>query len=343
MITNWWLVGAAAVWAWGAPAAPARFESAQLHMGTKFTILLYAPDEAAANRGFAAAFARIAALDACLSDFRVESELSRLSAASPTPQPVPASEDVIAVLARAQQISAESDGAFDVTVGPLVRLWRRARRLERLPTPERLQEARAAVGYHALVVDPTAQTVLLLKPHMRLDVGGIAKGYAVDQALIALERLGIDRALVNAGGDMAASGPPPGQRGWAVGIAPLTPTAPPSVFGLLAHQAVATSGGAFQYVEIDRVRYSHIVNPATGLGLTQRSSVSILAPNCTEADALASAVSVLGPDAGLRWIKQRANAEALVVFAQDGQTTTRQTAGFAAWATTAPATPPAGP
>ncbi len=111
MITNWWLVGAAAVWAWGAPAELARFESAQLHMGTKFTVVLYAPDAATANRGFAAAFGRIAALDACLSDYDAASELSRLSAASPTPQPVPASGDVIAVLARAQQISAESGGA----------------------------------------------------------------------------------------------------------------------------------------------------------------------------------------------------------------------------------------
>ncbi|MCU0960965.1 MAG: FAD:protein FMN transferase [Pirellulaceae bacterium] len=336
MISNLWLMGAGVVWAMCPAGELGRFEAAQLHMGTKFIIVLYAPDEPTANRGFAAAFARIAALDACLSDYHAESELGRLSAASPTPEPVQASDDVIAVLARAQQISTESDGAFDVTVGPLTKLWRRARRLEQLPSPERMQEALAAVGYQSLVVDAKAHTVHLLKPHMRLDVGGIAKGYAVDQALIELDRLGITHALVNASGDLAASGPPPGKQGWTVGIAPLSPAAPPSVFGALAHQAIATSGDAFQYVEIDHVRYSHIINPHTGLGLTQRSSVSVLARNCTDADALASATSVLGPEAGLRWIEQRPDTEALVVFEQDGQTVTRQTSGFAAWVTAGP-------
>jgi thiamine biosynthesis lipoprotein len=249
---------------------------------------------------------------------------------------VTASADVIAVLARAQQISDLSEGAFDVTVGPLTKLWRRARRLGEMPSPQRMQEALAAVGYQSLLVDAKTHTVQLRKPHMRLDVGGIAKGYAVDQALVELEKLGICRALVNASGDMAASGPPPGQRGWAVGIAPLSPDAPPSVFGALAHQAIATSGDAFQYVEIDHVRYSHIVNPRTGLGLTQHSSVSVLARNCTDADALASATSVLGLDAGLRWIEQLPDTEALVVCEQDGQIVTRQTSGFAAWVTARP-------
>jgi thiamine biosynthesis lipoprotein len=176
---------------------------------------------------------------------------------------------------------------------------------------------------------------------MRLDVGGIAKGYALDQALLELQRMGVDRAIVNASGDMAASGPPPGQPGWLVGIAPLQPSAPPSVFGYLAQRAIATSGDAFQYVEIAGVRYSHIVDPHTGLGLTQRSSVSILAPNGTDADGLASAVSVLGLESGLKLVAQLPHTEALIVTQQDGQTVKQQTSGFDDWIVPRPQAPSA--
>jgi FAD:protein FMN transferase len=337
MIPNIWLIGAGVAWATCQAGNLERFESSQSHMGTKFVIVLYAPDAAAANRGFEAAFGRIADLDACLSDYVSDSELSRLSGASPTPEPVPVSDDLLAVLMRAQQISQQTGGAFDVTVGPLTKLWRRARRLEEMPTAQRLREARDAVGYQSLIVDANARTVHLLKPHMRLDLGGIAKGYAIDQALRELERHGISQALVNASGDMAASGPPPGKTGWTVGIAPLEPKAPPSVFGLLAHQAIATSGDAFQFVEIDRQRYSHIIDPRTGWGLAERSSVSVLARTCTDADALASAVSVLGPEAGLVWIEALPQTEAFMVCVENDQIVTRQSSGFAAWITAPPA------
>ncbi len=332
MILNAWLLGAGVALATCGSEDLERFESSQLHMGTKFIIVLYAPDEDVANRAFEAAFRRIASLDkACLSDYEGESELSRLSSTAPTPQPVGVSPDLLEVLVGAQRVSKLTEGAFDVTVGPLTKLWRRARRLQQLPPPDRLREAVAAVGYQWLVIDSQAQTVELLKPNMRLDVGGIAKGYAVDQALAELNRLGIERAIVNASGDMAASGPPPDQPGWLVGIAPLQPSAPPSVFGYLAHQAIATSGDAFQFVEIDGVRYSHIVDPHTGLGLTHRSSVSILAPNGTDADAFASAVSVLGPDRGLELVEQLPGIEALIVEQLNGGVVTRQSTGFGKW------------
>ncbi len=336
MILNAWLLGAGVVFATCHSSDLERFEAAQLHMGTKFIIVLYAPNEELANQGFQAAFARIAALDATLSDYNRESELSRLSRTAPTPQGIGISRDLWAVLHAARQLSIATDGAFDVTVGQLTRLWRRARRQHRLPTDARLREARAATGYTSLRLDAKRHTARLLKPKMRLDLGGIAKGYAVDQALVELQQLGITRALVNASGDMSASGPPPGKPGWLVGVAPLQPSAKPSRFGLLAHQSIATSGDAFQFVEIDGRRYSHIVDPHTGLGLTQRSSVSILASNGTDADAIASAVSVLGPDAGLAFVKQRPGIEALIVVKKEGHIVTRQTKGFCQWGTAHP-------
>jgi thiamine biosynthesis lipoprotein len=166
---------------------------------------------------------------------------------------------------------------------------------------------------------------------MRLDLGGSSKVYALDQALLELKRVGIERALVNASGDMSASGPPPGKPGWLVGVASLEPSAPPTVFGYLAHQSIATSGDAFQYVEIDGRRYSHIVDPRTGLGLTMRSSVSILASKGVDADALASAVAVLGPRQGVELVERLTGVETLIVYQQGEAVATRQTEGFRRW------------
>lgn len=292
-----------------------KFQATEIHMASAFTVVLYAPDEKTANRALRAAFDRIRSLDRTLSDYDEASELSRLSAQAPTSSPIAVSDDLWLALARSDQISRLTDGAFDVTVGPLTRLWRRSRRQKQLPTPERLADARAAVGYQLIKLHAEGQRVELLKAGMRLDLGGIGQGLAADAALDTLREHGIQRAIINASGDIRAGDPPPSAVGWKVGIAPLNPEAPPSRFLELANAAVSTSGDAFQFVEIDGVRYSHIVDPRTGLGLTERASVSILAPDCTTADALATAVCVLGPQRGLALIDQQPRLAALVVQA----------------------------
>jgi thiamine biosynthesis lipoprotein len=207
------------------------------------------------------------------------------------------SRDLFRVLARAQEIAQQTNGAFDVTVSPVVRLWRRARRREELPDAAELTSARELVSYKYLRLDPKARTVQLLKRGMLLDLGGIAKGYAADDALAVLKRYGIASALVAAGGDIAVGAPPPGEAGWSVGIAPLdSPTQPPTRFLALQRAGVSTSGDAEQFVEIAGQRYSHIIDPRTGLALTGHSSVTIVAPDATTSDALATAFSVLGFD-----------------------------------------------
>lgn len=311
-----------------------RFEAIEPHMGTKFIIVLYAADEQAANRAFKAAFSRITQLDHELSDYDPDSELSRLTRSGAIGQPIQLSEDLCAVLTAAQAIARWSDGAFDVTVGPLTKLWRRARRQHRLPPPDRLAAARRAVGWRKMVLDTEHRTVRLMAADMRLDLGGIAKGFAVDQTLLTLRRLGINRAMVNASGDLAAADPPPGKTGWTVAIAPLKPDQPPTQFGLLANRAIATSGDAYQYVEINGVRYSHIVNPHTGIGLQHRSSVSTLADNCTTADALASAASVLGPHDALKRIKLRPHTDVMIEYLDSKRLVTLRTCGFEQWLAT---------
>ena len=298
-------------------------------MGSLFTIVLYAPDDATARSGFVDAFGRIKALDEALNDYDPESELSQLSASSPHAEPIPVSDDLWRVMQLSAQYHRLSDGAFDVTVGPLTSLWRNARRRKQLPTDDDLNAALSAVGFqHVQFASGDDQAIMLRRSKMRIDLGGIAKGYAVDEALAALRKHNIHSALVNGGGDIAASDAPPGRAGWKIGVAPLAKDAKPSRFLLIKNQAIATSGDTWQFVEIDGVRYSHIVNPATGLGLRVRSSVTVIASNCTAADALASSVSVLGPVKGLQLIDSLEATEAMVIREVNGKTIAKTSDGF---------------
>jgi thiamine biosynthesis lipoprotein len=232
------------------------------------------------------------------------------------------SDDLFRVLTAAQAIATASDGAFDVTVGPMSVLWRQARRRQQLPAAERMAEARARVGYTKLVLDRSARTATLRDPGMQLDLGGIAKGYAADEAMRVLESNGIARALVAAGGDIVASGPPPGERGWTVAIGTIAGAAPPPL--ALSRGAVSTSGDAEQFLEVDGTRYSHIFDPRTGAAVTGRRSVTILARDGTSSDALATAVSVMGPVAGLALVDRTTGAAGLIV-AETGRSITIHT------------------
>ena len=290
-----------------------RFEFVEPHMGTKFKLSLYAPNKTIANKAAADAYSRIAELNAIMSDYDPESELMRLCKESQPGKPKVVSKELFHVLTKSMEISKRSDGAFDVTVGPIVRLWRRAKRQKKLPTPERLTAARQLVGHQFVRLNPDKRTVEFAKADMRLDLGGIAKGYAGDEALSVLNKHGINRALVDAGGDIVAGDAPPNTEGWTVTIEPIREETKLARQLKIKNAAIATSGDAYQHVEIDGIRYSHIVDPKTGLGLTTRSSVTIIAPNGLTADAMASTVSVLGPTEGLRLINKSEDVETLVV------------------------------
>ena len=294
-----------------------KYEFAEPHMGTEFKIQLYAPDEKTANQAARAAFDRVAALDRMLTDYDSTSELSRLSATSPAKQVVPVSPELWTVLEKGQRLAAESGGAFDVTVGPLTRLWRRARRQQQMPTKDRLAEALAATGYKHLTLDPKRRSAQLTRPGMRLDLGGIAKGFAADEALAVLKKNGLTRAIIAASGDMALGDPPPGEKGWRIAVGAPDPKEKPARYLRLANCGVSTSGDAYQFVVLDGKRYSHIVDPRTGLGLTQRSSVTVVAPDAVTADALATAICVLGPKAGIDLAKKHDGVEALVARVTD--------------------------
>ena len=312
------------------PHEETRFEFTRPQMGVPFRIVLYAPDEARAKAAAEAAFARVSELNDILSDYDTDSELNRLCRTAGENRSVPISADLSEVLARSQEMARRSGGAFDITVRPVVSLWRNARREKKFPEARRLAEARRLVGWTNLVLEIRTRTAKLLVPDMRLDLGAIAKGYAVDEALRVLKGHRIRRALVAGAGDLAVSGPPPGQKGWRVEIAPLdVPGAPARKFAVLVDAALATSGDLFQHVELDGKRYSHIVDPRTGIGLTDHSLVTIIARDCTTADALATAVSVLGPSDGMALVRRSRGAEALVVRKPDEKIEAIQSPGFA--------------
>ena len=285
-------------------------------MGTEFTLVLYSADPALANRASRAAFDRIKALDAALTDYNPASELMQLVAQAGGP-PVPVSVDLFLVLERAREMYDRSGGAFDPSIAPVVRLWRRARREKKLPDPDLLAKALRLVGGDAIRLDARNRTVELTRPGMKLDLGGIAKGYASGEALAVLKREGIATALVAGSGDIVAGDPPPGKSGWTIGIAPLE--AEPQPDGtrgrtiLLSNAAISTSGDAEQFVEIDGKRYSHVVDPKTGLGLTDRRSVTVIAPEGLLADGLDTTACVLGREQGLALVESYPGASALFI------------------------------
>ena len=286
-----------------------RYEFSQPKMGVPFRIVLYAETEAAANSAAKAAFDRIGELNDILSDYDPDSELSRLSRSSGTGQEINLTDDLWHVLQRAQTLSEQSGGAFDITVGPYVTLWRKARREKKMPDPTLLAEARSAVGYKNIRLNPKKQSAELLVPNMKLDMGSIAKGFGVDEGLRVLREHGIRSALVAGAGDLAVSDPPPGKAGWRIEIAPLdAPDAPGKKFVLLKNAALGTSGHLFQRLEIDGKRYSHIVDPHTGIGLTDHSLVNAIARDCITANTLATTASVLGPEKGLQLARRTPHA-----------------------------------
>lgn len=287
----------------GCAAPLQKFDYVRPKMGTGFHMVLYASSTQVAQTAADAAFARIDQLNAEFSDYDDRSELSLLAERTnhgPMIAPVHVSDDLWRVLSKAQEISQLSDGAFDVTVGPFVRLWRRSRALMQIPTTQRVEEARKSVGYRLMKLDPATHSVQLMAAHMRLDLGGIAKGFAAEDALHVLAEHGVKRALVGAAGDIAAGAPPPGNAGWVIGFeTPGSPQGTNGIYVRLRNQRVSTSGDTYRFVVIDGRRYSHIIDPSTGLGQTRRIESSVISDDGMTADTLALVVCIWGPEQGL--------------------------------------------
>jgi thiamine biosynthesis lipoprotein len=270
-----------------------RFEFTRLEMGVKTRVVTYAASQEEAERGAQAAFARVAELDACMSDYRADSELMWLCGNG---GPAPVSKDLFIVLMAAQHVSQATCGAFDVSVGPAVALWRKARAEHRLPYPVRVHEAAEQIGWQKIELNPERMTVTLHGLWMRLDLGGIAKGYAAQQAVEVLKKNGQAHCLVALAGDICAGEAPPGEEGWKIEVAP-PPESPFQVrlrTLVLANACVSTSGDREQFVEIEGKRYSHIIDPRTAMALTNHAQATVVGRDGAVVDAAATALCVLG-------------------------------------------------
>ena len=312
-----------------------RYEFERSRMGCLWRVTFYARDEGQAQRAALAVFQRLRQLDRALSDWDPDSELRRLFAGGPKAGWVEISEELASCLAAAKSWHETTEGAFDPSLGPLTQLWRKARRASRLPDAATIAAARGRCGLDAIELELSAaggdqaaetssgqsQTTRQVRARIKregalFDLGGIAKGWALDDALRVLRAQVITRALVDGGGDVAAADPPPGKIGWRVELSPLGDKPLGTI--LLRDAAVATSGGRWQTIEIDGQRYAHLLDPKTGLGLRHRVGASVIAKDATRADALATALCILGPERGVKIVKQ-SQAECAILHERMGK------------------------
>lgn len=277
------------------PATYQRHEFKRIEMGMIVQMTIYSPDPARARLAAKNAFDRIRSLNQILSDYEDDSELNAVRHSSGSGEWIPVSPELWTVMRQSDRFAKETAGAFDITAGPLIQLWKRARRQRALPAPAKLAEAQTRTGHYYIHYRNNDRAVILWRKGMRLDLGGIAKGFAMDEAMKALRREGIRRALITGGGDMVAGDPPPGKPGWKIELPRLDETNSPPEFISLRNAAFATSGDRYQFVVLNGKRYSHVVDPRTGISLTDHSLVYVIAPTGMIADGLATAASVLAP------------------------------------------------
>jgi FAD:protein FMN transferase len=303
-----------------------KYTFSQPKMGSPLNITLYSDDSIKANQIAIEAYKIADSLNLIYSDYLENSELSLLSKKSGTNTFTKVSSALWDILNLSIKASKQSKGAYDITVGSIVKLWRKTRKEKVLPDAIILKNCLQSVGYQYVIPDSVIHSVKLLKSNTQLDLGGIAKGYVAQVIVDFCKKEGIEKVLVDAGGDLAMGSQD--NKPWKIGI-----TIPNSEeliprYLVLQNQAVATSGNMYQYVEIKGKRYSHIVNPQTGLGITHQRNVTVIAPDGAIADWLATACSVLSVKKALRLIKSMPNCELFMAEIQKGKLKMWQSEGF---------------
>ncbi len=298
-----------------------RYEYEQSKMAVPVRLIIYADSKSEADDAAEAVYRRFDELNQEMSDWSPESELVRACRdSSETLAPVPISSDLYQVLNASRYYTQLTGGVFDPSVSPVVKLWRRSRSFGTRPPEDLLTRAKELIGLDQWELFPPTgdqpARFSVAQKNVRLDLGGIAKGMAIDEGYQILAQRGLTVSLVDAGGDLRCGDPPPGKEGWMISIASLEKETPLE-YRSLQHCAVATSGDTFQFIEIDGVRYSHLIDPRSGEPITRRTVVTIFAPTAIEADPLASAVTILGPEEGKALIQRLENVTGVAVT-QDG-------------------------
>jgi len=288
-------------------------------MGTFNRVVAIAPNSRIADKCIEAAFEQLELVDNLMSDYNDNSEIGIVNCQA-FERPVKVSKPTYDVLQKALKFSRLSGGAFDVTIGPLMYLWRSASEANSIPTDFQLQQARSKIGFEKLILDSNDMTVRFAVVGMKLDLGGIAKGYAIDQTVLAMRRCGAVGGMVDVGGEIYVFGEPPsGKDHWLIGLQdPRTAqadlgTGKPLLILKLNDAAVSTSGDYQRFVLIEGKKYSHIIEPETGRSSAELTSVTIISPNAADADALSTAVTVMGVEKGIELIESIPQTEAIFI------------------------------
>jgi FAD:protein FMN transferase len=309
-----------------------RFSFSQPKMGSAFTIILYDKDSLHAAGTAQQCFKLVDQYVLVYSDYIDSSELNRLcTVAGKTKTPFHVSPALLDILLLSKKAYVKSEGSFDITLGPVTHLWRKARKEKIFPEDKTVKGKLSLTGFNKLIIDSAARTVSLLQENMQLDLGGIAQGYIAQRVIEYLKENNIANALVDVSGDIAATGAPPGMPGWTIAInVPESKTEMLSKKLLVTNKAVTTSGDVYQYMEHNGKRYSHIINPKTGYGITSGRNVTVIANDATTADWLTKACSIL-PFHKATKLAGELNAEVLIAELKNGKLIFNATKGFNAY------------
>src|SRR5262245_5982911 len=295
-----------------------RYEDSHVSMACSYSIVLYGSNPQELARIADAAFAEIDRIDRLMSHYKNSSPLSGLNREA-ADHPVKVEPELFDFIARCLDYSRESDGGFDITVGPLMKAWGFFRGEGRMPTQTELAAALSRVGYRHVLLNDQEKTVQFDRAGVELDLGGIAKGYAVDRAVAILKQHKIESALVNAcGSTIYGLGAPPGKSVWTINLRDPVDQRKTAMTIRLKNQALSVSGSYEKFFEMDGVRYSHIMDPRTGWPVQGVISVAVITSNGTEGDALDNVFYVQGLEWSKIWSKRSTGTE-MIFFLPKGE------------------------
>lgn len=290
----------------------------QMHMGTLVTITAVSPDQDLGNRAMQVAFDEIKRLEQLLSTWRSDSELSRVNQEAGR-RPVQVSSETLELVTRSLELGSLTLGGFNIALGPAIEAWSVIER-QRIPDEKELQQLKSLVDWTRIQVNKEARTIYLPHTGMRIDVGGIGKGYAADRAVAEMKRVGVMGGVVALSGDIKAFGVLPDRKGFLVGIK--HPRREDELIAMidLKDEAVSTAGDYERFFERDGVRYHHILDPHTLQPVRTCQSVTVIAKEGTVADGLDTGIFVLGPEQGMALVERLPGVEAIIID-QEGKIT----------------------
>jgi len=284
-----------------------RFQLTENKMGSQFNLVFYHSDSTEASQMAKECFLIIDSLNAVFSDYDATSEVSRLTKQSNQPQKI--SDELFIIITQSKEAWKKSGKTFDISIGALTQLWRKTRNEKSIPNEAEIKSAKRSTGFQNLVLNNKSKTISFKKNGIKLDFGGIVKGYAAQRVIDYLKTKKINIALADAGGDIAMGDAPPGKTGWTVGIN--LPESEDEIWSQkleLKNCAVATSGDVYRFTIYNGKKYSHIIDPRTGYGVTSQRNVTVIAKDGTTADWLATACSILPIKKALRLVKKEDGA-----------------------------------